>query len=55
MVRVPEFLTVDWILSQLGKSRSAALASYRACVRDGLGKPAMGEVNGQIYFEAKAY
>jgi hypothetical protein len=36
MVPVPEFLTVEWVLSQLGKSRSAALAGYRAFVRQGL-------------------
>jgi putative transposase len=36
MVPVPQFLTVDWILSQLGKDRRAALAHYRAFVEDGL-------------------
>jgi hypothetical protein len=45
MVPVPEFLTVGWILSQFGKSRSAALAGYRAFVREGLESRAMGEVN----------
>jgi hypothetical protein len=36
MVPVPEFLTVGWVLSQFGKSRSAALPGYRAFVREGL-------------------
>jgi hypothetical protein len=36
MVPVLEFLTVGWILSHFGTSRSAALAGYRAFVKEGL-------------------
>jgi hypothetical protein len=53
MVRVPEFLTVDWILSQLGKSRSAALASYRACVRDGLESRPWEKLTGRFISKRK--
>ena len=55
MVPVPEFLTVDWILSQFGKSRSAALAGYRAFVREGLESRPWEKLTGQIYLGSQSF
>ncbi|HEV8340821.1 MAG TPA: transposase [Candidatus Binatia bacterium] len=49
MASVPEFLTVDWILEQFGRSRSDAQAHYRAFVRDGLESRPWEDLTGQIY------
>jgi REP-associated tyrosine transposase len=55
MVPVAEFLTVDWILSQFGKSRSAALAGYRAFVREGLESRPWEKLTGQIYLGSDSF
>jgi putative transposase len=55
MVPVPEFLTVGWILSQFGKSRSAALSSYRVFVREGLESRPWGKLTGQIYLGSESF
>jgi hypothetical protein len=36
-VEVPEFLTIDWILSQFGTNRAAAMRAYRHFVSQGRG------------------
>jgi REP element-mobilizing transposase RayT len=55
MVPVPEFLTVGWILSQFGMSRSAALAGYRAFVREGLESRPWEKLTGQIYLGSESF
>ena len=55
MVPVPQFLTVDWILSQFGKDRRAALAHYRAFVREGLESRPWEELTGQIYLGSESF
>jgi REP-associated tyrosine transposase len=55
MVPVPEFLTVGWISSQFGKSRSAALPGYRAFVRDGLESRPWEKLTGQIYLGSESF
>jgi putative transposase len=47
--RVPEYLTVDWILSQFGNKRGKAQARYAAFVREGLESRPWDKVQGQIY------
>ena len=55
IVPVPQFLTVDWILSHFGKDRSAASAHYRAFVRDGLGSRPWEDLTGQIYLGSESF
>jgi REP-associated tyrosine transposase len=55
MVAVPQFLPVDWILSQLGKDRRAALTSYRAFVREGLESRSWEKLTGQIYLGSESF
>ena len=55
MVPVPEFLTVEWVLSQFGKSRSTALAEYRAFVREGLESRPWEKLTGQIYLGSERF
>jgi putative transposase len=47
--RVPEYLNVDWVLSQFGNKRGEAQASYAAFVREGLESRPWDKVQGQIY------
>ena len=47
--RAPEFLTVDWILSQFGQKRTRAQAQYRSFVQEGLDHRPWEELKGQIY------
>jgi putative transposase len=54
-VPVPRFLTVDWILCQFGKSRSVALAGYRAFVREGLESRPWEKLTGQIYLGSESF
>jgi len=55
MVPVPEFLTVGWILSQFGKSRSAAVTGYRAFVKEGLESRPWEKLTGQIYLGSESF
>src|SRR3989304_9487258 len=41
---VPEFLTVDWVLRQFGRTRGEAQARYRAFVRGGLQRNPRGHL-----------
>jgi len=36
---VPEWLDVDWLLTQFGRQRQDAMDSYRRFVMEGLGLP----------------
>lgn len=50
LVRAPDWLAVDWTLSQFGTRRSSALAAYRQFVAHGKGVPSPLEgVEAQIY------
>lgn len=46
---VPEFLTVDWVLSQFGQRRHQAQARYRDFVHAGLESRPWEKLRGQIY------
>lgn len=46
---VPEFLTVEWVLRQFGRTRGEAQARYRAFVTAGLGNCPWQHLRGQIY------
>jgi REP-associated tyrosine transposase len=47
--RAPEFLTMDWILSQFGNKRRNAQARYTSFVREGLENRPWEKLQGQIY------
>jgi putative transposase len=49
LASVPEFLSTDWLLEQLGKSRSVAQKRYREFVRDGIANRPWDALKGQIY------
>jgi putative transposase len=55
MVPVPQFLTVDWILSHFGKDWRAALAHYRAFVGDGLESRPWEDLTGQICLGSESF
>jgi hypothetical protein len=48
MTPVPEFLTVDWLLAQFGKSRPTAQKRYREFVKEGLASGPWQELKGQF-------
>ena len=49
LARVPEFLTVDWILSLFGTNRKVAREHYRTFVRAGIqGSSPWEELEGQV-------
>ncbi len=53
---VPPFLTTDWLLSQFGKQRAAALRRYRAFVAEGMGQDSpWGQVQGQVLLGGQAF
>lgn len=52
---VPKFLTVDWVLSQLGQGRSEAQVRYRHFVKEGLDDRPWDKVKGQIYLGSEAF
>jgi putative transposase len=47
--KVPELLSVDWVLGQFGKHRRTAQKRYRDFVRDGLAQRPWDDLKGQIY------
>ena len=55
LASVPEFLTVDWVLSQFGQKRSQAQARYRTFVREGLENRPWERVRGQIYLGSEEF
>ena len=49
LAKTPPFLTVDWLLSQFGKQRTATQRKYRAFVIDGIGQRSPWEqLQGQV-------
>jgi hypothetical protein len=46
---LPEFLTVDWILSQFGQKRGQTQTKYREFVASGLGDRPWKKLRGQIF------
>ncbi|MBS0184614.1 MAG: transposase [Nitrospira sp.] len=56
LVSVPPFLTVDWLLSQFGRQRSAAQRKYRAFVAEGIGYGSSWEhVRGQVLLGSERF
>ncbi len=57
-VKVPEFLSVDWILGQFAQDRNEARKMYRAFVADSMVKPGESpwkKLVGQIVFGGKEF
>lgn len=53
---VPEHLTVDWILSQLGNKKTTAKRRYKAFVMEGVQKESpWGDLQGQIILGEKEF
>lgn len=47
---VPEWLEIDWLLSQFGAQRKRAIAKYKDFVREGVGLPSLwSNLSRQIY------
>jgi putative transposase len=55
LASVPEFLSIEWLLAQFGKSRLAAQKRYRAFVKEGLEKRPWDELKGQIYLGSEEF
>ncbi len=53
--KVPELLSVDWVLGQFGKHRRTAQKRYRAFVSDGLAERPWQELKGQIYLGSEKF
>ena len=53
--KVPEVLSVDWVLGQFGKQRRTAQKRYREFVRDGLAKRPWEDLKGQIYLGSEEF
>jgi REP element-mobilizing transposase RayT len=50
LVKKPSFLTVDWVLSQFGGEKRAAIEKYKRFVMEGVGKESPWEaLRGQIF------
>ena len=52
---VPEFLTVDWILSQFGQKRRQAQNKYREFVAEGLNDRPWEKLRGQIFLGTEEF
>jgi putative transposase len=55
LISPPPFLSTDWVLGQLGKSRLEAQKQYREFVREGLGNRPWKELKGQIYLGSEEF
>jgi putative transposase len=51
----PSFLTVDWLLAQIGGTRRRAHERYRAFVADGIDRRPLADVRGQIYLGSEEF
>jgi putative transposase len=51
----PEFLTVSWILGQIGDSRQRAQQRYRTFVAEGLGQRGLSDIRGQIFLGSEEF
>lgn len=49
LLTVPEFLSNDWVLDQMGKNRRVAQKRYREFVKDSIARRPWDELKGQIY------
>ncbi|MBS1218502.1 MAG: uncharacterized protein H6R21_1635 [Proteobacteria bacterium] len=54
-VKVPELLSVGWVLGQFGKHRRTAQKRYREFVGDGLAKRPWDELKGQVYLGSEKF
>jgi len=56
LIKTPEYLLVDWILSMFGTDRQLAQKRYRQFVKQGInGKSPMGDLQEQILLGDKAF
>jgi putative transposase len=55
LARVPEFLSIDWILAQFGKRRAQAQKQYREFVRDAVESRPWEKLKKQIYLGSEAF
>lgn len=56
LTATPSFLTVDWLLSQFGKQRTAAQRKYRAFDAEGTGQPSPWEqIQGQVSLGSRRF
>ena len=53
--KVPELLSLDWLLAQFGKHRRTAQKRYREFVRDGLAQRPWEQLKGQIYLGSEEF
>jgi putative transposase len=51
----PAFLTVTWILGQIGGTRRRAQERYRAFVADGIGEQPLTGIRGQIFLGSEEF
>ncbi|HXV34486.1 MAG TPA: transposase [Gaiellaceae bacterium] len=51
----PAFLTVDWLLEQIGGSGRRARERYRAFVAEGVDRHPLADVRGQIYLGSEEF
>ncbi len=52
----PQWLTVDWLLSQFGRNRRVAMQQYKEFVQAGINGPSIwDDVKGQIYLGDEAF
>lgn len=55
-VDTPQWLEVDWILGQFGRSREGAIERYSAFVRDGVGQAAPWQkLEGQVFLGSERF
>ena len=52
---VPDFLTVNWILSQFGQKRAQAQKKYREFVAEGLDDRPWEKLRGQIFLATEEF
>ncbi len=52
---VPDFLTIDWILSQFDSNRGSAICAYRKFVRQGLGIDIWKELRAGAFLGTDAF
>lgn len=53
--KVPELLSVDWVLGQFGEHRRTAQKRYREFISDGLAKRPWQELKGQVYLGSQKF
>ena len=54
--KVPDFINVDWILNQFGRTRDRAQMQYRSFVRDGMSRESpWQDLKGQIFLGGQGF